>query len=191
MWFRITFLLLIASVVVCVAQQDAPPAAPAIDNDFVQKQFGSEFTLVTSVAPLVADFDGDGVPDVAIVAHTKNPLIDEAEYKYRVLDPYDDFFGVGDPRITSQFGSEDPDRRGLVLCIVHGADAEAMRTGNFKAKFVVINLPFKVLAVKHIQIHKKMVNAIYAEETSGDQMTSVIYFDGKKYKYQPMGSSME
>jgi len=52
-------------------------------------------------------------------------------------------------------------------------------------------LPFKKLAVKRIQIHKKPVTSIYAEETSGDQMTSVIYFDGKKYKYQPMGSSLE
>lgn len=162
-----------------------------MDNDFLQKQFGSEFTLVTSMGPLIGDFDSDGVPDLAVIAHTKNPLIDEAEHKYKVLDPYDDFFGIGDPKITSQFGSEDPNRRGLVLCIMHGADPESMRSGNFKAKFVILNLPFKQLAVKRIQIHKKAVNAIYAEEASGDQMTSVIYFDGKKYKYQPMGSSME
>jgi hypothetical protein len=40
-------------------------------------------------------------------------------------------------------------------------------------------------------MRKKKVPAIYAEETGGDQMTSVIYFDGKKYKYQPMGASMQ
>ena len=189
MWFRITFLLIMASAVSSLAQQ--APTAPAVDNDFLQKQFGSEFTLVTSMGPLIGDFDNDGVPDLAVIAHTKNPMIDEAEHKYKVLDPYDDFFGLGDPKITSQFGSEDPNRRGLVLCIMHGADPESMRSGNFKAKFVILNLPFKQLAVKKVQIHKKPVNAIYAEEASGDQMTSVIYFDGKKYKYQPMGSSME
>jgi hypothetical protein len=191
MWSRITFFFVIASALACVAQQSATPATPAIDNDFVQKQFGSEFTLVSSIAPLTGDFDGDGVPDLAFITRAKNPMIDEAEHKYKVLDPYDDFFGIGDPKITSHFGSEDPDRRGLVLCIVHGADTESMRTGDFKAKFVVINLPFKQLTVKRINIHKKLVTAIYAEETSGDQMTSVIFFDGKKYKYQPMGSSME
>jgi hypothetical protein len=175
----------------CVGQETATPAAPAVNNDFVQKQFGSEFTLVTSMAPLSGDFDGDGIPDIAFITRAKNPLIDEAEHKYKVLDPYDDFFGIGDPKITSHFGSEDPDRRGLVLCIVHGADAESMQSGDFKAKFVILNLPFKKLAVKRIQIHKKPVTSIYAEETSGDQMTSVIYFDGKKYKYQPMGSSLE
>ena len=165
--------------------------ATPVDNDFVKKQFGAEFTLATPVEPLTGDFDGDGVPDLAFVVHTKNPLIDEAEHQYKVLDPYDEFFGIGDPKITSHFGSEDPARRGLVLCIIHGADAESMQRGEFKAKFVILNLPFKQLAVKHIQIRKKMVTAIYAEETSGDQMTSVIYFDGKKYKYQPMGSSLE
>ena len=131
MWSRILLLFVIASVLPGMTQEAASPVPP-IDNDFVQKQFGSEFTLASSIAPVSGDFDGDGVPDLVFVTHTKNPLIDEAEHKYKVLDPYDDFFGIGDPKITSHFGSEDPDRRGLVLCIVHGADADAMHTGNFK-----------------------------------------------------------
>ncbi|PYX91093.1 MAG: hypothetical protein DMG71_21005, partial [Acidobacteria bacterium] len=63
----------------CVGQETATPAAPAVNNDFVQKQFGSEFTLVTSMAPLSGDFDGDGIPDIAFITRAKNPLIDEAE----------------------------------------------------------------------------------------------------------------
>jgi len=35
------------------------------------------------------------------------------------------------------------------------------------------------------------VMAIYAEETGGDKTISVMYWDGKKYRYQPLGSGME
>jgi hypothetical protein len=188
---------------VCVAQ-DAPvtkpaataPAAPAngtttVDNDFLQKQFGTEYTLDAAYPSVATDLDGDGVEDIVIAARVKNPLADQADLDFKVLDPYDDFFGVGDPRITTQFGSADPARKGLVLCIIHGAGAEAWRSAQPKAKFVIINLPFQRIAAKRILIRKKKVAAIYAEETGGDQMTSVIYFDGKKYKYQPMGASMQ
>jgi len=40
-------------------------------------------------------------------------------------------------------------------------------------------------------VKKKAVMAIYAEETSADQMTSVIFWDGKKYRYQPLGAGLE
>lgn len=186
----IAFLCCLATLA-CPAQQP-PTAAKAVpDSEFVQRQFGTEFTLVPSAASLMADLDGDHVEDIVIVAKTKNPLVDEAEHSYRVLDPYDSFFGVGDPKITSQFGAEDPDRRGLVLLIIHGAGPEAWRAETPKAKFVIINLPFRQVSIKRILIKKKLVPSIYAEEAGGTQMTSVIFFDGKKYKYQPMGSSMQ
>ncbi len=166
-------------------------AGPTIDNDFLQKQFGAEYTLDSAFPSLATDLDGDGVEDIVIAARVKNPLADQADLDFKVLDPYDEFFGIGDPRITTQFGSADPARRGLVLCIIHGAGPEAWRAAQPKAKFVIINLPFQRIAAKRILIRKKKVAAIYAEGTGGDQMTSVIYFDGKKYKYQPMGASMQ
>jgi len=80
----------------------------------------------------------------------------------------------------------------MVLLIIHGAGADAWRSDTPKAKFVIINFPFRQLAIKHIQIkRKRVVNAVFAEETGSDQMTSAIFFDGKKYKYQPMGSSLQ
>jgi hypothetical protein len=176
----------------CLAQQPAAPASTAsIAVDFVEKQFGTEFTLVPKFEPLVADLNGDQIDDVVIVAKAKNPLIDEASHSYKVLDPYDSFFGIGDPKITSQFGAEDPDRRGLVLLIIHGSGSGAWRAETPKAKFVIINLPFREVSIKRIQIKKKLVSSVYAEEAGGAQMTSVIFFDGKKYKYQPMGSNMQ
>jgi hypothetical protein len=198
--------ILLVLVGLAVAQEKAPvqpaanPAAPApakaeganaVDNAFLQKQFGTEYTLDADYPSLAADLDGDGVEDIVIVARVKNPLADQAELDYKVLDPYDEFFGVGDPKITTQFASADPARRGLVICIIHGSGSETWRAAEPKAKFVIINLPFQHLAAKRIQLRKKKVPAIYAEETGGDQMTSVIYFDGKKYKYQPMGASMQ
>jgi len=173
------------------APADTPHSGTAVDNAFVQKQFGSEFTVDSGYQSLTADLDGDGVEDIVIVARVKNPLADQAEFSYRVLDPYNGFFGVGDPRITTQFGATDPAQRGLVMCIIHGAGLDAWRSAQPKAKFVIINLPFQRIAAKRIQLRKKKVAAIYAEETGGDQMTSVIYFDGKKYKYQPMGANMQ
>jgi hypothetical protein len=78
-----------------------------------------------------------------------------------------------------------------VLLIIHGAGAEAWHSATPKAKFVIINLPFKQIAVRKLMVKKKPVMAIYAEETSADQMTSAIFWDGKKYRYQPLGAGLE
>ncbi len=171
--------------------QEKTPSSPAVSSEFVKKRFGSEFTLMPSFPPLTADLDGDGIEDVVIAARCKNPLMDQAEHSYKVLDPYDSFYGFGDPKITTQFGAEDPQYRSLVLLIIHGAGTEAWRSETPKSKFVIINLPYKQLSVRKLMIRKKPVMAIYAEEASAGGATSVIFFDGKKYKYQPMGSSME
>ncbi len=118
--------------------------------------------------------------------------MDEAERNYKVIDPYDAFFGYGDPKVTTKFAPEDPQRRGLALLIIHGAGADGWRTAEPKTKFIVINLPFKQLAVKKLTVRKKTVMAIYAEEArEGEGTVSAIFWDGKKYKYQPLGSTME
>ena len=142
-------------------------------------------------APSTADLDGDGIEDIVLVARCTNPLMDQTENNYRVVDPYNSFFGYSDTKVTTQFASEDPGTRGLVLLIIHGTGAEAWRSTTPKAKFMILNLPFKQIMVKKLTVKKKTVMAIYAEETGGDRMTSATFWDGKKYKYQPLGSSME
>jgi hypothetical protein len=53
-------------------------------------------------------------------------------------------------------------------------------------------MPVKTLSVKRMKIsRKKLANAIYVEEATGDQMTSAIFWDGKKYRYEPLGASTE
>jgi hypothetical protein len=166
-------------------------SAPAVDNDFIQKQFGSTCTLVSGPPILQADLDGDGIEDLVVAAHCTNPLMDQTDDNFRVIDPYNTIFGYGDTKITTQFASEDPMTRGLVLLVIHGTGPEAWRSAVPKAKFVIINLPFKQIAVKKLALRKKTVMGIFAEETGGDKMVSVTYWDGKKYRYEPLGSGME
>ena len=192
---RISVLALLAmmTVVACAAQV-APPATAvpfAVDNNFVQKQFGSTCKIAPGFAPQTGDLDGDGVEDAVLVGHCSNPLMDQEENNFRVVDPYNGFFGYGDPKITSQFANEDPERRGLVLLIIHGAGADAWRSEQPKAKFVIINLPFKQIALRKFALKKKQVTAIYAEEDSADRMSSTLFWDGKKYRYEPMGSTLD
>src|SRR5271166_6337172 len=63
-----------------------------IDNEFVQRQFGNQFTLLPDVEPTYGDLDGDGVEDIAIAARCKNPMLDQGERDYTVVDPYYDYF---------------------------------------------------------------------------------------------------
>jgi hypothetical protein len=174
-----------------LGQQAAAPSAPAVDNDFVKKQFGSSCTVMPGPPQLKADLDGDGIEDLVVAARCTNPLADQAENNFTVIDPYNAFYGYGNTKITTQFASEDPATRGLVLLVIHGAGPEAWQAAAPKAKFVIINLPFRQVAVKKLTVKKKIVMAIYAEETGGDRMTSATFWDGKKYRYQPIGSSLE
>jgi hypothetical protein len=186
------FLILgLALTSIALAQQTPPPSTSAVDDDFIHKQFGSTCKLMPGPPQLKADLDGDGIEDLVVAGHCTNPLVDQAEDNFTVIDPYNAFYGYGNTKITTQFASEDPATRGLVLLVIHGAGPEAWRAAAPKAKFVIINLPFKQIAVKKLSVKKKTVMAIYAEEMGGDRMTSATFWDGKKYRYQPIGSSME
>jgi hypothetical protein len=169
----------------------AQETTPHVDNAFVQKEFGSSCTLNAAVPVVVGDLNNDGVADIVVPGRCTNPLADAAENHYVVLDPYYAFYGFGDPRITTQFATSEPENRSLALLIVHGTGAEGKRVSGEKAKFLIVNLAYKQVAIKKLLVKKKTVTAIYTNELGGNQMVSVLFWDGKKYKYQPMGSSME
>jgi len=164
---------------------------PKIDNDFVQRSFGKDFTIVQEVGGMVGDVDGDGVEDVVIAARCKNPLLDQAEHEYSVIDPYYTFFGYGDPKVTMSFVEDSPAKRGLVVLIIHGDGPDAWRSATPKAKYVVIKLPYRTLTVRTMRLKKRTVQAFYAAEGNELSETSALCYDGKNYKYVPMGSSME
>ncbi|MGA8151291.1 MAG: hypothetical protein WB952_10105 [Terriglobales bacterium] len=170
-------------------QAQATPE-PLVNSDFVQKQFGSNCKPIGMPA-IKADLDGDGVEDIVIPARCTNPMMDQAEENYLVVDPYNTFFGYGNPQVTTQFASDDPDRRGFSLLVIHGAGLDAWHSTVPKAKFMIVNLPFKDVYVKKLVVKKKDRMAIYVEETGAGAMTSVLVWDGKKYRYQPMGSTLE
>ena len=143
------------------------------------------------IQPLVADFNGDGISDIVIPARCKNPMSDQVDKDFVVLDPYYTFFGYGNPKVTTGFSTDIPEDRALALLIIHGSGKDAWRSATPLAKFVIVNLPYKGVTVKKYQIKKKKLMAIYVEEKGADQMTAVLFWDGKKYRYEPMGSSME
>ena len=178
-------------------QPPPPPAhakspSPAVTDELIHKQFGENCSLLAGPPQFVADMDGDGIDDLVIAAKCKNPMADKDEYSFVVADPYDSFLGYSDVKVTSTFASDEPDRRGISLLIIHGAEKDAWRAETPKAKFLLINLPFKTLTVKRLAMKKKTILGIYMEEKGeGEDTSSVIYWDGKKYRYQQLGSTLE
>jgi len=174
-----------------------PPAhakapQPAATNDYIHKEFGDNCSLLSGPAQFEADLDGDGVDDLVVAARCKNPMADQGEYGFRVIDPYDSYLGYGNVKVTSMFVSEEPERKGVVLLVVHGVGAGGWRSDKQKPKFLLINLPFSTLAVKRLTLRKRTVLGIFMEEQGeGEQVSSVVFWDGKKYRYQMLGSTME
>ena len=133
-----------------------------------------------------------GFDDLVVAAKCKNPMADKDEYSFVVADPYDSFLGYSDVKVTSTFASDEPDRRGICLLVIHGTEKEGWRAETPKGKFVLINLPFKTLTVKKFALKKKTVLGIYMEEKGeGEDTSSVVYWDGKKYRYENLGSTLE
>ena len=190
--------LLFVAIALAEKKQPPPPPAhakspvPAVTDEFLHKQFGENCSLLAGPPQFVADLDGDGNDDLVVAAKCKNPMADKDEYSFVVADPYDSFLGYSDVRVTSTFASDEPERRGVSLLIIHGTDKDGWRAETPKAKFLLINLPFKTLSVKRLAMKKKTILGIYMEESGeGEDTSSVLYWDGKKYRYQQLGSTLE
>jgi hypothetical protein len=198
-------LLLLPALALCLtvaaaAQKKEPPPppahathpSPAVTDELIHKQFGDNCSLLPGPPQFVADMDDDGIDDLVVAAKCKNPMADKDEYSFVVADPFNSFLGYSDVKVTSTFASDEPDRRGLCLLIIHGADKDSWRAEKPKAKFLLINLPFKTLTVKRLALKKRTILGIYMEEKGeGESTSSVVYWDGKKYRYQQLGSTLE
>jgi len=175
---------LLATQLPTAAGTDKPESV----SPLVKKQFGDSFkvTTTTAAAIITADFDGDGVEDVAIVADSKDPLPDSFEFKYDVADPYNAFFGFGDPRRTAGYGRLDPKRNHDVL-VIFGAGEDAWRAEAPKAKFVLINVPFDTVEVGRMLVKKNKPPIFVIRATEAELMDSLVFWDVKKkrWRWQP------
>jgi hypothetical protein len=187
-----------------VAAQSAPnpgPAAspsPAGTNDakivpasvepLIKQQFGPTFTATTKMPRVIltADFDGDGVEDVVIAADSEDPMPDSFQYKYQVSDPYNAFFGFGDPQHTSSMAHFDPGHTHDLL-IIFGAGPDAWRSATPKAKFVLINVPFDTFEVGRLLIKKNKPPIFVIKVLEARLMESNVFYDIKKkrWRWQP------
>mgnify|MGYP005812667063 CR=1 FL=1 len=186
-------------------QQPETTPLPADLGAILKKQFGPCFTIATDrgssnglkylhpappSAPwepfFTADLDADGAEDAVIVARCKTPLKDEAAFNYKVVDPYYTNYGYGNPKITAQFNSQDPNRQNLVL-IIHGVGKEGWRAETPKAKYVFINLPFDTISLSRVMHKRHAVPAISLLEEDNN-LTSAVFWDGKKWKWADTGA---
>jgi hypothetical protein len=174
---RSLLLVVVAVSALAAAAAQQAPAPPLDAQQICAHEFGEQFKLDPKFAPLRVDLDGDGQEDLVMVATAKNPLSGELDYHYRAIDPYDGYFGWSNVKDTIQFSATNVGTARYVL-VVHDWRAP-------KAKFVIINLPFDSLSVGRLAIKKKKttVNTIHAVEIGG--LGSDVYWDGKKYKWEP------
>ena len=194
------FLLLAACAAAAQSPQSSQPAAAAASATnadstqlaaIVKQQFGETFTIPAKFSPafIAADFDGDGVEDVAIVADSKDPLPDSFAFKYEVADPYHAYFGFGNPKITSTF-SADPGHTHHFL-VIFGSGKEAWHAATPKAKFVLINVPFDTFEVGRMLISKKKPPIFVIKAVESQIMDSAVWWETKKkrWRWEP-GNSM-
>jgi hypothetical protein len=171
---------------VAMAQNPSPSPQPKQQlSTLVQQQFGATFTPTDKFpTPVItADFDGDGVEDVAIVADSKDPLPDSYQYKYEVADPYNSFFGFGDPRQTAGMGHLDP-RQNHALLVIFGSGTDAWRAATPKAKFVLINVPFDSIAAGRMLIKKNKPPIFVIKAVESQIMDSSVFWDVKKKRWR-------
>ncbi len=159
---------------------------PADAQEVVLKQFGKEFLIMTELpAPfLTGDFDGDGVQDAAVIVRAHHPLAQKGEFDFIAFSPEDEYYGYGDPKVMTGTEWERWEDRKLIL-VIHGEGKDAWRSEHPKGKFLLLNLPFNTFYVMSTKIKKKPQDVIAGESSV---MSSIVYWTGKKYKYDPMSA---
>jgi len=191
----LTSIVTLLSLTAAVAQDSNPISAPTPQptaqvekkplpaglQEVVKKDFGDDIVVDTTFPTpfLEADFNGDGSLDAAIVVHAKGV---STKGDYKLIDPYDEYFGYGGVKITSQFETDDVTQKHAVL-IIHGNGPEGWRSAQPKEKFVVINMPFDNIKLMNARVKKKSVTGITTHDATG--LSAILFWNGKKYHWEP------
>jgi hypothetical protein len=181
---RLAVFLLLASPLLA---QPTPPATASPIGDpqaYVARQFGASFKLDPTIPPMFGDLDGDGNQDLVLVATSSEPLLSQKEFGFKVEDPYDAYYGTGDPRITSQFTLHF-DGSSRCFLIVFGWRLPPSKPNSKPSKFVLINTPFESAGTVNLRLKKKNVQAIEAIDRT--TLHALIFWDGKRWHWSAQG----
>jgi hypothetical protein len=172
-----------------LAQPAAPSAAAAPLADpaaYLASQFGPSFKLDPKVPPMFGDLDGDGKEDLVLVGTSSTPLMSQEQFSFKVEDPYDAYFGTGNPKITSQFTLHF-DGSSRCFLIVFGWRLPPAQKSKKISKFVLINTPFESASIVNLRLKKKNVQAIEAIDHS--TLHALLVWDGKRWRWVAQGMS--
>jgi hypothetical protein len=164
-----------------LAAQSAAPFGDAAA--YVAQQFGASFKLDTSVAPMFGDLDGDGKEDVVLVGSSSTPLMSQEQFSFKVEDPYDAYFGTGNPRITSQFTLHFDGSSRCFLIVFDWRHPQAK--SKVPTKFVVINTPFESAKLVSLRFKKKNLQAIEVVDRS--TLHALVFWAGKRWVWSAQG----
>jgi hypothetical protein len=164
--------------------QNAPEA-----QKYIAREFGPGFLLAEKMPVLLGDLDGDGTEDAVFIVTGGNPLVSAGAFNFNVLDPYDGFWSFADPTLNTQMRQTEP---GPHYCVLVAHD---WRGEKAKAKYVLINLPFKQISLIPTTMgsgrlvrkkDKKIVAAIATIERDGQ--TGAVFWNGRTYKFVQLGN---
>ncbi len=175
------------AVCLCLAApltaQPTPPVALADPAAYVASQFGASFKVDPKIPPMFGDLDGDGKEDVVLVGTSSTPLLSKEQFNFKVEDPYDSYFGTGDPRITSQFTLHF-DGSSRCFLIVFGWRQPQAKSKQV-SKFVLINTPFESASIVNLRLKKKNIQAIEAVDRS--TLHALVFWDGRRWRWSAQG----
>ncbi|HLJ86761.1 MAG TPA: hypothetical protein VKZ53_08050 [Candidatus Angelobacter sp.] len=175
----------------CLALGQSRPISDQTGNSeadlpaLMKQDFGPNFTLPAKFpTPMITgDFDGDGVEDAAIVVDIKDPFPDSYEYKYKVADPYHEFFGFGNPSETAAFTARES-RNSHSIVVIFGAGADNWRTADPKAKFVLVNVPFDTVETGRMLVKKNKPPIFVIKAVEAELMDANVFWDAKRKRWR-------